>query len=254
MLPMRDKRTTKTEDRATQPMEAGGWVSQKWQYEKTGVEDTNNKKKNEDCEQVKVFSRPMLSFQVSLEDVAFDDLVSSVSYKNCNIFDLRRISVLSRFLICQRVWKRDESIKWRITLFCTNFLQLLMKTHFDPHVKLLGINEKFHHCKELFMSVFESVCFPSRLQCYLPFPRQVSLRALSSLICLHWFVCLRRPGSCAALITRRKVAFTEHITTSPSDCFTFELFVVKAAGSFEEWRQFWLKDDKGRVCRKEQTL
>ena len=29
MLPMRDERTTKTEDRATQPMEAGGWVSQK---------------------------------------------------------------------------------------------------------------------------------------------------------------------------------------------------------------------------------
>ena len=96
----------------------------------------------------KVFSRPMLSFQVSLEDVAFDDLVSSVSYKSCNIFDLRRIPVLLCFLICQRVWKRDENIKWRITLFCTNFLQLLMKTHFDPHVKLLGINGKFQHCKE----------------------------------------------------------------------------------------------------------
>ena len=28
MLPMRDKRQQTTEDRATQPMEAGGWVSQ----------------------------------------------------------------------------------------------------------------------------------------------------------------------------------------------------------------------------------
>ena len=28
MLPMRDDKTTTTEDRATQPMEAGGWVSQ----------------------------------------------------------------------------------------------------------------------------------------------------------------------------------------------------------------------------------
>ena len=33
MLPMRDKQPTITEDRATQPMEAGGWVSQFYETE-----------------------------------------------------------------------------------------------------------------------------------------------------------------------------------------------------------------------------
>ena len=81
---------------------------------------------------------------------------------------------------CQRVWKRNTSlsrlqrkplsdilinsffsfvswhafvsvfvgevracIKRRITLFCTNFLQLLVQTQFDPLVELLRINGKF---------------------------------------------------------------------------------------------------------------
>ena len=37
MLPMRDDEQTITEDRATQPMEAGGWVSQIEEYNYTYV-------------------------------------------------------------------------------------------------------------------------------------------------------------------------------------------------------------------------